>query len=699
MKKVFSIIFVSALLALAMPVRTWGQETKEKSTLADTLVLKSAVVSTSSSVARLRQVQAGVENIEITQLSKMPSLLGERDIIRSLQLLPGVKAAGEGSSGFQVRGGTTSQNLILLDVAPVWNAGHLMGLFSTFNDEALANATLYKGLIPASFGGATSSVFDVMTRPGDMQEYHGSAGIGLLSAKVALEGPIAEDKASFFISGRRTYFDLFLKLTEDYKSTILNFDDLNGRIDWKLSSKDRMSLSAFHSRDKIALKEYGNMTWYTTTGDLHWSHVYGDSFRQDINAYVSSYDSDNEAAILEQSIEYTSYIRYLGLKAKWLWNTGDRNTVDFGVQPVLMKVKTGEWEYNFFPESEKRDAFDLSFWMGDEWKVSDKLAFSAGLRVNAFSPLGGQPYYNLDEEGNILDVLEYSSGEIVKTHWTVEPRFSANWQMTENMSIKAGYTRSEQNLHALKNDGLSFPFDRFMMSSNLIEPETSDQVSLGWFGMTPSTDYDFSVEGYYKAIDGVLDYMDGKWLASEIEMERLVKAGKGKAYGTEFIARKNNGRFTGWVSYTLSWSKNQIEGINQGRWYTAANDRRHDFTIVGMYDFGKGWQGSASWKYTSGQALTAPSAKYEIEGSTYYYYAEKNGYRAPANHHLDLSLSNSKQKKGYEREWVFGIYNVYDRRNPFVITYMSDDTKPSGTKTIMTSLFGLVPSISFNIKF
>lgn len=696
-----ALVMLQGLLSES-PVNAQNTGSDYKGTLQDTLVLNTAVISASSPTRRLREAQIGIERISVDQIARMPAFMGERDIIKSLQLLPGVKEASQGSSGFQVRGGTTSQNLILLDGAPVYNAGHMMGLFSTFNDDALMDATLYKGLVPSGFGGAISSVFDISTKPGlfvQDNRFTGSASVGLLSTKASVSGPIVPGKVSFNLSARRTYFDLFLKLTNKYKNTVMNFYDVNARVDWNISSKDRLSLSAFSANDKMALDDLADMDFGNKTATLKWSRQWNDKLRSNIYAYVCGFNSVNQFDILEQSLTYTGFIKQGGLFAKWVWKPSSLVSVDFGVQPALYRVCTGEWVYNFFPETEIRNAFDASEWIDAQWHFGEKLTVSTGVRFDLFSALGGSPYYDLDEDGSILNTYNYKKSHFVKPRLVVEPRVSLNWTIDSQTSLKGGYSRTSQNIHALKNDGISLPFDRYTLSSNNIKPQIADQVSLGLMRILSGGDYDFSIEGYYKDIQNVLDYKEGKYLSSEIELERIIKAGDGKAYGAEFTFRKNTGKFTGWIAYTLSWSKNKIEGVNGGRWYDAANDRRHDFTIVGMYDLGRGWDVSATWSYNTGQALSAPSAKYTVDGHTWYYYAEKNGYRAPANHHLDLSATHTKKKRYGERQWAFSIYNVYDRRNPFVITFLDDDTKPSGTKTVMTSLFGLVPSVSYNIKF
>lgn len=314
--------------------------------------------------------------------------------------------------------------------------------------------------------------------------------------------------------------------------------------------------------------------------------------------------------------------------------------------------------------------------------------------------MGGSPYYRLDADGDILETRKYKrGGKFVKTYLVLEPRASLNYSIDRNQSIKAGYSRTSQNIHALRVQNMSLPMDRYTMSSNIVKPQTADQFSLGYVALTGNQVYEFLAEGYYKSIRNVLDYKDGKSFNSEIEIERIILAGKGRSYGMEMYGRKNTGLFAGWVSYTLSWSDNRIPGINEGRWYTAGNDRRHDLSVVGMYELPRGWQMAATWVYNTGQALTAPSAKYVVNGETVYYYAERNGYRAPAYHRLDVSATHTKVKKRYTREWSFGLYNAYGRYNPFIISFEDDDSKPSGSKAVQTSLFGVIPSVTYTIKF
>ena len=661
--------------------------------------LREVTIMSRSAESRVSEVQIGVEKMEVATLARVPSLFGEKDIIKSIQLLPGVKSEGDGSGGYQVRGGTSAQNLILLDGTTVYNAGHLMGLFSTFNDEALANASLYKGLVPAQLGGGTSSVFEIDTRPGDTQGYHFSGTVGLLSAKVMAEGPIQKDKSSFLFAGRRSYMDIFLKATDDFKDNTMNFYDMNLRLHFRLSPKDMLNVAFFRGRDNMGLEDMMEMTWGNTTASANWLHTFSDWLYTNTQLVYSDFNSD--VGIDMMNIHYTmaGFIRHLTLNHRQVWMPTRNHRVNYGLETTYLQLQSAEWDIDFLHQREKRNAWTNSLWVGDEWHINGSLDLSAGLRLHLFSVLGGAPYYQLDAEGNIIDTQNPASGQLVKTYASLEPRLSLKWAVTPEHSLKIGYSRTSQDIHAIRGSSASMPFDRYTMTSNIVSPEQADQVAAGWTGLTANGDYDFSVEAYYKDIRHVYDYRDGKSFYSEIEIERLLLGGKGRAYGLEFCAHKNKGRLTGWLSYTLSWSENKIDGINDGRWYTATNDRRHDIALVGMYQLSDRWELSAAWRYNTGQALTAPSAKYEVDGHTYYYYAERSGYRAPAYHRLDLSATYSRRTAKTTQQWAFGLYNAYNRYNPYVISFENDDEKPSGTKTVQTSLFGIIPSVLFTLKY
>lgn len=658
------------------------------------------VVTAESTFNRVRNVQIGVERVGMDEVAKMPSMFGEHDIMKSIQLLPGVKAESDGSSGFQVRGGTTSQNMVLLDDAPVYNSGHLLGFFSAFSDEALLDASLYKGLIPAQYGGGTSSVFEINTRNGDSRRFGFGGSIGLLSAKLHAEGPIVRDKMSFFAAARRTYLDAFLNLTDEYAGNTINFYDLNAKINYDIGPRDNLFVSFFTGRDKLALNDNSlSMKWGNMTGTMRWVHRFGNSVKSTTSLIYSDYSTTNGAEVFDMFYTFDGYIRQVGIKENVRWTPSASHSVDMGFQSMYLGVQSAEWEIGDRHEREKRRAWENTLWINDEWKASRDLTISAGLRFNMFSVLGGSPYYILYPSGDIAQTLDYGRGEIVKTHLTLEPRVSLNWRFTDRQSLKAGYSRTSQNIHAVRNTSIALPFDRYTMSSNIVKPQTADQVSVGYAALTPSSVFEFSAETYYKNVRNVLDYRDGKSFQSEIEIERIIAAGKGRAYGIEFLARKGKGKLTGWISYTLSWSQNRIPGINGGEWYTAGNDRRHDISVVAMYEFNEHWRAAATWVYNTGQAMTAPNAKYEIDGETVYYYAERNSYRAPDYHRLDASVTYTKQSRRWTHEVSVGVFNLYNRYNPFIISFEDDDSSESGTKATQLSLFGIVPSVSYNFKF
>jgi len=685
---------LTIVLLLVAYLACWAQNTDV--TFEDTL--KEVTVTSRSAQKRVAEVQIGVEKVDISTLAKVPSLFGERDIIKSIQLLPGVKSESEGSGGYQVRGGKAAQNLILLDGATVYNAGHLMGIFSTFNDDALMSGSLYKGLVPAQLGGGTASVFDISTRSGDLHDYHFGGTVGLLSAKVVAEGPIQQDRSSFLVAGRRSYLDLFLKASEKYRDNTLHFYDTNVRLNFRLSQKDVLSLSFFSGRDNMGLADMMNLEWGNTTTAANWLHTFGDAHYANTKLFYSDFSSDVGIDMLNVYYTMKGYIRHATLQHQQVWQT-EHHSLNYGLEATHLQLQSAEWDINLLHQHEKRRALTGALWIGDKWQVGNCLELSAGARFHLFSVLGGAPYYKIGDDGNIIETIEKGRGSIVKTYADVEPRVSAKLTLNELHSLKLGYSRTSQDIHAISGMSMSMPFDRYTMTSNIVRPEQADQVALGWMGITPHGNYDFSAEAYYKNIRNVYDYRDGKAFYSEIEIERLILGGKGRAYGVELCAHKNNGPLMGWISYTLSWSENKIEGVNGGRWYAASNDRRHDMAIVGMYHLSPSWELAATWRYNTGQALTAPSAKYDIDGTTFYYYNERNGYRAPAYHRLDLSATYTKKLRKATRIWSFGIYNAYCHYNPFTIRFKNDDKSPTGTIVEQTSLFGIVPSVSFTMKY
>ena len=661
--------------------------------------LKEVFVNANTAKRRISGLQIGSERMQVKEMTETPRLLGEADVMRSVQLLPGVKAESDASSGFQVRGGTAAQNRILYDDAPVYNMGHLAGLFSTFNDDALSTATLYKGLFPAMYGEAASAVLDINSRSGNKQKWHGGGDIGLLSCKGLLEGPLVKDKLSMLVCARRSYADLLLNRFEDFKDNTLYFYDINAKLDYTPTQRDQLQLSMFATKDRTALESMFDMQWTNMAASLRWSHQFSNIASSQTSLLMSNYETKVGVDLLGMDLSFSGHVRHGVLRQNFTFAT-ERSELNIGGQSMLSDVKSAEWQRLEKHVSEKRRGWENHVWIDEQWRLSPHLNVQAGLRLTTFSALGGPYYYEINEKGDITWLYKTRKNRIVYTHLTLEPRLSVAWQPSELTSIKAGYCRTSQNVHALRNQSMSAPFDRFTMSSNLVKPMVADQLSLGVYTMTPQQDYDFSLEGYYRHVDNVLDYRDGVSFSSEIEIERLVLAGQGRSYGAELCARKNLGRLTGWLAYTLSWSKTKIAGINGGEWYTAGNDRRHDIDLVATYRLSNTWTLSGVWVYNSGQAFTAPSSKYVIIDNYIYYYAERNGYRAPDYHRLDVSATWTKKISNGKltRQWTFGIYNLYNHYNPFIINF-EDSNNGARTKAVQYSLFGIVPSVSFGLKF
>ncbi len=647
---------------------------------------------------RVTSTQIGAEKIVLSEMAKTPALFGEKDVVKSMTLMPGVKSQGDGQSGIMVRGGSVTQNLLLLDNTSLYNSGHALGVFSVINGDALSEATLYKGLIPAQYGGAASSIFDIRTKSGDLRNYKFGLDVGLLSAKVLAEGPIAKDKASFFITARRSYFDIFLKLSDEYKDTVINFYDINASLYYKINERNALSFSLFSGCDNLGLASLIEMDWGNLNSSLNWFHRYTYRLTSNTTFVNSGYNATTNLSAGGTSLSMNGDIKIFGLIHEFIL-AKENHTLRFGVQSSHVNNVSADWSLDGYQEDEERHGIESAGWVNDEWKVTPNITISMGLRLNNFVALGGSPYYTFDEDGEIDETLEYGTFEAVKSYLVLEPRISSNFRLSETRSVKLGYARSSQNIYRIENNTMMIPFTRYTMASNFLEPLISDQVSLGYVNLTNDQVFEFSAEGYFKTTKNVFDYKDGKTLTSDIAMETLLAEGKGRAYGVELLAKKNKGHLAGWIAYTLSWSETKIDSINNGDWYASSGDMRHSLSIVGMCPLSARWSVAASWVLTTGRPLSAPSAKYEIDGETAYYYAERNGYRTPAYHRLDINFTNRKVNRNYTREWSFGLFNVYNHLNPFLITFEDDMESVSGSKTVQYSLYGILPSVNYSIKF
>ncbi|MBC8032741.1 MAG: TonB-dependent receptor [Chitinophagaceae bacterium] len=655
----------------------------------------------------LTSTQMGMEKLTIAETKNIPVLFGERDILKTIQLLPGIKSAGEGNSGFYVRGGAADQNLILLDEAPVYNASHLLGFFSTFNSDAIKDITVYKGGMPAQYAGRLSSVLDIKMNDGNNQDFNVSGGLGLISAKLNVEGPIQKDKSSFLISGRRTYVDAFLKLSNDTaaKNSRLYFYDLNAKVNYKLGDKDRLYLSGYFGRDKLGYDNQFGIDWGNGTGTLRWNHIFNSKLFSNTSLIFSNYDY--EVSVRSDAIDFNifSQIKDYNIKQEFQWFLNNRNSIRFGINSIYHTIRPGEVsssENSSFGSLllQRRYSWENGIYITNNWKATDRFNLTYGLRLTSFSILGNGDFYTLDDKGNAIDTTSYGKGTFVKTYVNPEPRIAASYQLNNSSSLKLSYVRNVQNLHLISNSTTSSPSDKWVASSNIIKPELSDQVSIGYYKNLFDNKYELTVETYYKDLQNQIDYRDGADVFTNDAIETQLLFGKGRAYGLEWLLKKTSGKFTGWLSYTLSKTERKINGINNNEWYNARQDRTHDVAIVASYALNKKWTFSANWIYYTGDAVTFPSGKYRVDEQVVYYYTERNGYRYPSYHRLDLGATlQLKKKKKFSSELVFSIFNAYGRENTYTIAFQDSETDPNKTEAVQTALFKFVPSVSYNFKF
>jgi hypothetical protein len=652
------------------------------------------------------QSQMGMLRMDMETLNKVPVIFGERDPLKTLQLTPGVKSTGEGNGGLYVRGGDASQNLILLDEAPVYNAYHLLGFFSTFNADAINDLVLYKGTAPAQYGGRLSSVIDVKMNEGNNQGYHVSGGIGLIASHLNVEGPIVKDKGSFLLTGRRTYADVFLQLSgnDNIRDSQLYFYDFNGKANYTINDKNRIYLSGYTGRDRLGLASFG-INWGNTTGTLRWNHIINGKWFSNTSLIFSDYAY--EAGIDTDDLEFkiASGIRDYNVKQEFQYYATPRHSLRMGFNAIHHTVTPGQITFGDTatyqpPKVQDRASIEGAAFFGGEWQPATRLRVSYGVRVSAFTALGGGTFYTYDAEGNVTDTTAYDDFAAVKTYLQPEPRLSLSYTLGAHNSLKAAYTRNAQYMHMVSNATSAAPTDVWLSSSQNIAPELSDQASIGYYHNFDDNTYELSVESYYKQLYNQLDLRNGADIQANEFLEGELLSGDGRAYGLELYFQKKRGTFTGWVSYTLSRTERQIVGINNDNWYAARQDATHDIALVGIVELGKAWNVAATWVYRTGNAVTFPTGKYTIDGQQQYYYTERNGYRMPAYHRLDLSATYTRKKSTrFESAWNFACYNAYGRQNAFSIDFRDDPDDPTRTQAVKTALFRWVPSITYNFKF
>lgn len=665
--------------------------------------------------------EMGVEKISMKDVETIPVIFGEKDIFKTMQLMPGVKSAGEGNSGFYVRGGGSDQNLILLDGAPVYNASHLLGFFSVFNSDALKDVKLYKGGAPAEFGGRLSSVMDIKMKEGNSKQFAFSGGIGVISSRLTIEGPIVKDKGSFIISARRTYADVFLKLSknESLNKSILYFYDLNAKANYKFGKKDRIFLSGYFGRDKFGFSDQFGFDWGNSTGTLRWNHIYSDKLFGNTSVVFSNYNYKIKFGGGTETFEIGSQIQDINVKEDFDWYINTNNTFKFGVNFIHHTFKPGEIEtgegISFeLNDIQNRFSVESSAYIQNEQKIKSRMVLIYGLRFDNFTQIGPGDFYTYDLDGNVTDTASFDDWKPVKSYNGLSPRVSMSFIINEKSSVKASYGRTYQFLHLISNTTSSSPTDIWLPSSSNIKPEIADQIAVGYFRNFKDNTYEFSAEFYYKAMQNTIDYRDGAEVTLNPTVEGELLYGIGRAYGAELLFRKRKGKITGWIAYTISRTERLFDEVNNKTWYPARQDRLHDISIVGIYSINERLNVSATWVYYTGNAVTFPSGKYEIDGQVVNYYTERNGYRMPDYHRLDIGVTLYDKKfktitdvdtgqekevpKRWEGSWNFSVYNAYARENAYSISFQ-ENVETGKTEAVQLALFKIIPSITYNFKF
>lgn len=660
-----------------------------------------------SSPGQIANPQMGVEKLTMANIKNVPVLLGEKDVLKTIQLLPGIKSAGEGNSGFYVRGGSADQNLILLDEANVYNASHLLGFFSTFNSDAIKEVNVYKGGMPAQFGGRLASVVDIKMNDGNRKAYTAEGGIGLIASRLKAEGPIDNGKGSFMLSGRRTYADLFLGLANDttLRGSSLYFYDLNAKANYRLNDKNTIYLSGYLGRDVLGLEETFNLDWGNKTATLRWNHLFSRRLFSNTTAIYSDYIYQIRLDNNRNDITVVSTIRDINLKQDYQYFAGGGHSLRFGINANHHTIEPGRIGASQTSEInprtiEERYGLELDAYVSDEWTASNRLNLSYGIRLSSFSLFGKGTFNSYDPSGEVTSSRTYGAGEIVKQYFNIEPRISASYLIGGNASLKASFNRNTQNLHLLSNSTSTLPTDLWVMSSNNIQPEIANQAAVGFYKNFKENLYEFSAEVYYKNMQNQIDYKNAAQLRANENVEAELLYGDGRAYGIELFVKKRYGNFNGWVGYTLSRTERSFDGISAGAYFPAKQDRTHDVSAVAIYNLSKRITLSGTFVYSTGNAITFPSGKYRINDQTTFYYSERNGYRMPAYHRLDIGATlNNKPGKKFQSGWTFGVYNAYNRHNAYVIEFQDNPQDVSRTQSVQTALFGIIPSITWNFKF
>lgn len=688
--------------------------------------LQEVIITENKGKTNIKSPEMSVNKLSISTIKKMPVVLGEVDVLKSILLLPGVTNAGEGASGFNVRGGGADQNLILLDEATIFNSSHVFGFFSVFNPDAIKDLKLYKGGIPARYGGRASSVLEIYQKDGNSKNFHMNGGIGLISSRLLAEGPIAKDKGSFLIGGRASYAHLFLKLSEDNKNNSAYFYDLNTKLSYKLSDNNSLYLSGYFGRDVFRLNKSFTNTYGNSTLNFRWNHLYSNKLFSNLSLIYSDYYYGLDLDFV--GFNWDSGIKNYNIKYDFKHYLSDKLKLNYGVNGIYYQfnpgtIKPSGEDSGINPDQlDKKYAFEPSVYLDAESQLSKKITVAYGLRYSLFYRLGASTinYYDnnqavvfnsemqIYEKGTPTSTQYFGKNKVIQSYDNLEPRFSISYQLNEDQAIKASYNRMAQYLQLISNTSSPTPLDVWMPSDNYIKPQIADQGAIGYFRNIYNGDYSLEVETYYKKIQNRLDYIDGADLIANNAIEQVILNGHMRAYGLELMIKKNKGKFNGWISYTISKSEQQTPGrtpeetgINNGQWYASAYDKTHNLAITSAYNLNEKWSFGANFALQSGQPVTYPNGQYEYLGITVPSYGLRNEDRLPAYHHLDISatLTPTKNKdRNWKGEWVFSIYNVYNRMNAASINFRQNvDTGVN--EAIKTSIFGIVPAVSYNFKF
>lgn len=650
-----------------------------------------------------------VDKLEMSQIKKMPALMGEVDVIKAIQLLPGVSTVGEGSSGFYVRGGGGDQNLVLLDEANVYNASHLMGFFSVFNPDVVKEVELYKGGIPAQYGGRLSSVLDIRMKEGNMKTFEMAGGIGTISSRISIGGPFVKEKGSIILSGRRTYADIFLGLSknEDLHDSKLHFYDLNLKANYKINENNRVFLSGYLGRDVLGIDRQFEFNWGNAALAARWNHVFTEKLFLNTTATVSHYDYFLGEPEGLDAYEWTANIRDYFLKTDFTWYIHPDHTIYFGGLGAYHQIDPGQAQgigESVLDEYivPKTNGLEYAGYISHKLNIGRRFSANYGIRWSAYQNIGATTYYTFDSNYQVQDTVDVNKGEIYNTYNGWEPRLGMTFILNEQNSIKFSYNRTYQYIQLASNSTASSPLDIWFSSSPNIEPQRADQVAIGYFRNFKKDMFQVSTEVYYKKMDRSIDFKDHASLLLNPYLEGEIRVGEAYAYGTEFLFKKTYGSLTGWVSYTLSRTQKKIDGINNNQLYFAKYDKTHDLAVVVSYELGKSWTFSSNFVYSTGSAITMPVGKMEYMGMTVPVYSDRNGKRMPSYHRLDLAVSwrpKKNENRKWKSEWVASVYNVYNRANPYSITFKADENDPTKTKAEMLYLFGIVPAITYNFTF